>query len=242
MIRKDWNDQIFRTEKEKQDAIISKVKMLNSKGQPLLIFTSSGDKSEIYSELFRKNKSDFDYIHYLTAREDIVHNFKEKLNNHKDKLKIGISWKSVVNIYGSLKSLSIKDFEPLFMDNRLIINLQYGDIDSDKKYIFDQNKYLEVFSDLDLFNDIESCMGLLKNLDLFITVSNSTAHFAGALGIPTIIICPKKSSTYYYWNTQTGSSIWYKNIKVLGIEKSIKETVNVINNILEKGNEFKFSN
>jgi len=56
MIRKDWNDQIFRTEKEKQDAIISKVKMLNLKGQPLLIFTSSVDKSEIYSDLFRKNK------------------------------------------------------------------------------------------------------------------------------------------------------------------------------------------
>ncbi len=56
MIRKDWNDQIFRTEKEKQDAIISKVKMLNAKGQPLLIFTSSVDKSEVYSNLFRKNK------------------------------------------------------------------------------------------------------------------------------------------------------------------------------------------
>ncbi len=56
MIRKDWNDQIFRTEKEKQDAIISKVKSLNSKGQPLLIFTSSVDKSEVYSNLFRKNK------------------------------------------------------------------------------------------------------------------------------------------------------------------------------------------
>ena len=56
MIRKDWNDQIFRTEKEKQNAIISKVKMLNSKGQPLLIFTSSVDKSEIYSDLFKKNK------------------------------------------------------------------------------------------------------------------------------------------------------------------------------------------
>ncbi len=56
MIRKDWNDQIFRTEKEKQNAIISKVKKLNSKGQPLLIFTSSVDKSEIYSDLFKKNK------------------------------------------------------------------------------------------------------------------------------------------------------------------------------------------
>ena len=193
-------------------------------------------------KLFRKNKDDFNYSHYLTARKDIVYKYKEILSTYKDKLKIGLSWKSVVNIYGSLKSLSIKDFEPLFTEERIIINLQYGDIDSDKKNILKQNKHLEVFNDLDLFNDIESCIGLLKNLDIFITVSNSTAHFAGALGIPTILICPKKSSTYYYWNTQTGSSIWYKNVKVLGIEKSIDETVNVINNILEKNNEFKFTN
>ncbi len=191
---------------------------------------------------FRKNKNDFNYDHYLTARNDIVNNFKKKLIEHEGKLKIGISWKSVVNIYGNLKSLSIKDFQPLFTDDRIIINLQYGDIDSDKKYILNQNKYLKVFSELDLFNDIESCMGLLKNLDLFITVSNSTAHFAGALGIPTILICPKKSSTYYYWNTKSSSSIWYKNMKVLGIEKSINETVDLINNILDKNNEFEFSN
>ena len=191
---------------------------------------------------FRRNNDDFNHSHYLTARKDIVNKYKEKLSIHKDKLKIGISWKSVVNIYGSLKSLSIKDFEPLFNEKRIIINLQYGDIDSDQKYILNQNKHLEVFKDLDLFNDIEGCMGLLINLDLFITVSNSTAHFAGALGIPTILICPKKSSTYYYWNTQTGSSVWYKNIKVLGIEKSINETVDLINNILDKSNEFKFSN
>ncbi len=192
-------------------------------------------------KFFRKNKDDFDRVNYLTPRKDVVNKYKEKLSTHKDKLKIGISWKSVVNIYGSLKSISIQDFEPLFKEKRVIINLQYGDIDSDKKYILNQNKHLEVLNELDLFNDIEGCMGLLKNLDLFITVSNSTAHFAGALGIPTILICPKKSSTYYYWNTHTGSSIWYKNIKVLGIEKTINETVDLINNILEKNNEFKFS-
>ena len=193
-------------------------------------------------KFFRKTKDDFDYVNYLTPRKDIVSNYKEKLSAHKDKLKIGISWKSVVNIYGSLKSLSIKDFEPLFNERRVIINLQYGDIDSDKEYILNQKKHLEVFNELDLFNDIEACIGLLKNLDLFITVSNSTAHFAGALGIPTILICPKKSSTYYYWNTQSGSSIWYKNMRVLGIEKTVNETVDLINNILDKSNEFKFTN
>ncbi len=191
-------------------------------------------------KFFRKNKNDFNYEYYLTARKDVIYKYKKKLQNYKDKIKIGISWKSKVSIYGGLKSLSIKDFLPLFKDDRIIINLQYGNIDSDKKYILNQGKYLEVFNDLDLFNDIESCMGLLKNLDLFITVSNATAHFAGALGIPTILICPKKSSTYYYWNTEHGSSIWYKNMKILGIGKSIINTLNQINNILEKSNEFKF--
>ena len=193
-------------------------------------------------KFFRKNKNDFNYEYYLTAREDIIYKYKKKLENYKGKIKIGISWKSSVSIYGSLKSLSIKNFEPLFTDDRIIVNLQYGNIDSDKKYILNQGKHLEVFNDLDLFNDIESCMGLLKNLDLLITVSNATAHFAGALGIPTILICPKKSSTYYYWNTEHGSSMWYKNMKILGIEKSIIHTINQINNILEKSNEFKFTN
>ena len=193
-------------------------------------------------KLFRKSKKDFNYENYLMAKEDIIYKYKKRLNNYKKKLKIGISWKSKVNIYGSLKSLSIKDFDSLFTDDRVIINLQYGNIDSDINYILSKNKKLEVISDLDLYNDIESCMGLLKNLDLLITVSNSTAHFAGALGIPTILICPKKSSTYYYWNTNSGSSIWYKNIKVLGIESSVNNTIKQINNILKKNNEFKFSN
>ncbi len=56
MIRKDFNDQIFRTEKEKNDAIVEKIFECNSKGQPLLIFTSSINKSEIYSELLNKKK------------------------------------------------------------------------------------------------------------------------------------------------------------------------------------------
>ena len=51
MIRKDWNDQIFRTESEKNNAIISKVLECNKKKQPILIFTSSVNKSEKYSSL-----------------------------------------------------------------------------------------------------------------------------------------------------------------------------------------------
>ena len=192
-------------------------------------------------KVFRKNINDFNNKNYLLADKDLIKVYEEKLSIHKKKLKVGISWKSVVNIYGNLKSLSIKDFEPLFNKDRVIINLQYGDIINDKDYILSKKKHLEVFSDLDLFNNIEGCMALLKNLDLFVTVSNSTAHFAGALGVPTILICPKKSSTYYYWNTESEKSIWYSNIYVLGIKESINQTIAKINSIIKK-NEFKFSN
>jgi preprotein translocase subunit SecA len=51
MIRKDWNDQIFRTELEKNKAIVAKILECNKSGQPVLVFTSSINKSEIYSKL-----------------------------------------------------------------------------------------------------------------------------------------------------------------------------------------------
>ena len=58
MIRKDYNDQIFRTENEKNNAIIKKIVDCHNLGQPILIFTSSINKSEIYSNLTKfKQKS-----------------------------------------------------------------------------------------------------------------------------------------------------------------------------------------
>ena len=54
MIRKDWNDQIFRTSIEKDNAIINKITTRNEAGQPILVFTASVNKSEHYSNLLNK--------------------------------------------------------------------------------------------------------------------------------------------------------------------------------------------
>ena len=56
MIRKDWNDQIFRTETEKNKAIVQKILECNKLGQPILVFTSSVNKSETYSKLLDNAK------------------------------------------------------------------------------------------------------------------------------------------------------------------------------------------
>ncbi len=52
-VRKDQNDQIFRTELGKYKAISRKVKELHSKGQPVLIGTVSIEKNEVLSQFLR---------------------------------------------------------------------------------------------------------------------------------------------------------------------------------------------
>ncbi len=55
MLRKDFNDQIYRTEMEKYNAITNKIIECNKKGQPVLVGTTSIEKSEKISA-FLKNK------------------------------------------------------------------------------------------------------------------------------------------------------------------------------------------
>ena len=55
LIRNDLNDQIFKTPEEKYDAIVSLVKKKKEKSQPILIGTTSIQKSELISELLTKN-------------------------------------------------------------------------------------------------------------------------------------------------------------------------------------------
>ena len=56
MQRKDYNDQIFRTEPEKYNAITNKVIECNKKGQPVLVGTTSVEKSEKISALLNSKK------------------------------------------------------------------------------------------------------------------------------------------------------------------------------------------
>ncbi len=53
MIRRDYPDKVYRTEREKYDAIIQEIRDLNSKGQPILVGTISIDKSEKLSRLLQ---------------------------------------------------------------------------------------------------------------------------------------------------------------------------------------------
>ena len=55
MIREDYPDVVYKTEKAKYDAILTQVKECHEKGQPILVGTISIEKSELLSSILKRN-------------------------------------------------------------------------------------------------------------------------------------------------------------------------------------------
>lgn len=54
MVRKDLNDQIYRSSEEKYEAVVADIKERHTKGQPILVGTTSIENSELVSALLDK--------------------------------------------------------------------------------------------------------------------------------------------------------------------------------------------
>jgi preprotein translocase subunit SecA len=55
-IRQDWDDEVYRTAREKYDSIITFIAEAQAKQQPVLVGTVSIEKSELLSEMLKKRK------------------------------------------------------------------------------------------------------------------------------------------------------------------------------------------
>ena len=62
MIREDLSDLVYRTQKEKFEAIIEDIKACRSRNQPVLVGTASIETSEYLSELLNKGKIDHEVL------------------------------------------------------------------------------------------------------------------------------------------------------------------------------------
>ena len=173
---------------------------------------------------FRKDLSSFSQNSYLKNIENYKDLELENILNKNNGLKIGISWKSFKNRYASEKSLSLDDFKNILeIKNSIIFNLQYGDIKEElDNFTKKQNFKIITIENLDLFNNFSGLANLLTNLDLFITVSNSTAHLASALGVKTILIKPPNHASFHYWNYEDGKTPWYKSVNIIS-RKDLKD-------------------
>ena len=54
MVREDHDDEVYRSAKEKNKAIVAEIKACNGRGQPVLVGTTSIEKSELLSGLLRQ--------------------------------------------------------------------------------------------------------------------------------------------------------------------------------------------
>ena len=206
---------------------------------PYLQFTKNKNHLEKFDQIifagslgkiFRNKLKDFDQKSFLNidlSQESKINNWLKNIEN--DKL-IGISWKSKNLDVGETKSLELETLIPLIRKkNFTFINLQYGNTADEVKRIEDKyNINIITLKELDLFNDFESIAIVLKKLKLFISVSNSTAHLAGALGVETWLIKPAQHAVFHYWNQPDQKTPWYNSIKLYNFRKSWEETIEKI--------------
>ena len=190
--------------------------------------------------LFRNSINEFPETNFLFPKKENLIKIDSKFKNINNKLKIGIAWKSKREVYGDDKSVNLELLKPILkLENIDFINLQYGETEKEIKSFEQLHKIkIHTIEEVDLFNDFESISALLCKLDLFITISNSTAHLAGALGVPTLLIKPKNHSVFFYWNVPGDSTPWYPSIKIFEYKGSWEKTIKDIQIFLK--NKFKF--
>src|ERR1700730_7305747 len=56
VIRKDWNDRIYKTRREKYSAVLDEIKNAHGRGQPVLVGTASVEASELLSRMLKREK------------------------------------------------------------------------------------------------------------------------------------------------------------------------------------------
>ena len=114
--------------------------------------------------------------------------------NFSSKLIVGISWGSQSSSkHADKMKTDIKQWSAILQNPDVsFINLQYGDVGEDLDWV--KNKLevdVNIISELDLFNELDSLAALISNLDLVISVNNINSHLAGAIGTALWEIVPK---------------------------------------------------
>lgn len=167
-------------------------------------------------QYFRHNAADFTraVTPYLKADPEKTAALRKALAPHGERV-IGLNWRSFRNKYADEKSMTLKDLAALFtLPGSTVVNLQYGDIKDELKAADAAGLHFNKAVSVDLTKDIDGVASLLEACDVIVSISNSTAHLAGALGKQVLLMLPYRSGKLWYWSEAKGEgSLWYPTIK-----------------------------
>ncbi|MDX1812728.1 MAG: hypothetical protein R3240_12305, partial [Gammaproteobacteria bacterium] len=159
----------------------------------------------------RRKLDDFPiHTQYLRAYDKARQVWQARYKKLGDGLKIGISWRGGCGEESKKRSSDLQQWSNIIATPGChFVNLQYGKVDQE---IQQAARPVHDWPDTDHFNNIEQLAAQIAGLDLVITVSNVTAHLAGALGVPVWIMLPY--SPNWRWFEGNNPSLWYKNARL----------------------------
>lgn len=151
---------------------------------------------------------------YLVADETRASELRARLCRDARAV-IGLSWISVSPDIGKSKSARLRDFESLLRKPGLrFVDLQYGDTQTERATVEREIGIRVERLEIDNTNDLDGLAALIAACDLVVTVSNTTAHLAGALGKPTRVFVPFGHARLWYWFQEREDNPWYPHMRV----------------------------
>jgi ADP-heptose:LPS heptosyltransferase len=114
---------------------------------------------------------------------------------------------------GGFRSIDLSLLAPLFNLNIVRwISLQYGDHDLLESQIKVVNAPVFVDRAVDQLADMDLFAAQIAAMDLVIIIDNSTAHLAGALGVPVWVLLPFAPD--WRWLLEREDSPWYPTMRL----------------------------
>jgi hypothetical protein len=96
-----------------------------------------------------------------------------------------------------------------------VIDLQYGDMSAEVDSVRARQLPLP-WRDPTVFpmHDLDRLSAQLCALDCVLTVSNSTAHLAGSLGVSTVVMLPRNPPLMWHWGRTESTNSWYPSVTI----------------------------
>ncbi|TAN49194.1 MAG: tetratricopeptide repeat protein [Rhodospirillales bacterium] len=152
-------------------------------------------------------------VSYLRPDPKLVLKWQDRLAALPGKVTAGICWKTGVTASHRLWNIStLQSWAPLLqMPDVSFVNLQYGNCQEEIEAAErEQGITIHRWPDLNLKDDLEDIVALMKALDLVVTVGTAVNDLAGAVGAETWLIL----KTPHYDMMGTDRYPWYPSVRV----------------------------
>ncbi len=167
--------------------------------------------------IYRNSKDSF-----LNQRESFLISDQARILNLGEELRCrhkyvcGIAWKSSNPKFGQFKSIPLKSLLPILKLSFInFIDLQYGDNTEEINLVSNEHgTEINKIDGIDNFNDIDGLASLIDSCDFIVTISNVTAHIAGALGKKVFLLVPYDKGRIWYWHENIKKSLWYPSVEI----------------------------